>query len=186
MNIGLTIYKEQRTVFRLIDIALLTGLHDFNSLNSRLHYLVSTGALTNPRKGIYAKPGYDPEELAGAIFRPAYISLEYVLQRSGMLFQYDSGITVVSYLSRTVAVEERSFMFRKMKGEILTNPEGIIRKEKHVNIACAERAFLDLLWFEKSFYFDNLHPLNINRVKQLLPLYRSNKLTDTVHKLLQR
>ena len=115
-NIILTIYQENRTVFRLNDIAMLMSETNFESLNKKLNYYVRTGNLLNPRKGIYAKPGYNIEELACTIYAPSYISLQYVLQKSGIVFQYDSRITSVSYLSRNIEVATQPFVYRKMKG----------------------------------------------------------------------
>lgn len=159
-NIVFAIYKDSRTVFRLNDIALLLGETNFQSLNKKLNYYVRTGKLTNPLKGIYTKPDYKPEELACSIYTLSYISLEYVLQKSGIIFQYDSGITSVSYLSRSIKVSGNMFSFRKIKGEILVNFAGIIRQANHINIASAERAFLDLMYLNTECSLDNLNPLN--------------------------
>lgn len=58
------LYNNPHTVFRLRDVALLTGESDPLRLGQRLNYYVRTGRLLNPRKGIYAKEGYNPEERA--------------------------------------------------------------------------------------------------------------------------
>ena len=116
IDIVLAIYKESRTVFRLKDIAILVGEKSFQSLNKKLNYYVQTGKLENPRKGIYAKPNYNSEELARTIFTPSCIFLEYVLQKAGMVFQYDSRLTSVSYLSRNIEAGNQQFVSRKIKG----------------------------------------------------------------------
>jgi hypothetical protein len=62
--------------------------------------------------------------------------------------------------------------------------EGI---EQHDNILIAtpERAFLDMVYLSAgNCYFDNLHPLNKTKVKQLLPLYQSKVLTERAAELL--
>lgn len=179
-NIILSIYKEVRTVFRLRDIALILGERDFESLNKKLNYYVRTGKLLNPRKGIYAKPDYSSEEFACILYTPSYISLEYVLQKAGVLFQFDSRITTISYLSRSIEVEDKTFLYRKIKGEIMANTKGIDRQIDQVNIASGERAFLDLLYLNKTYYFDNLNPLNKAKVYELLPIYMSKALTERV------
>jgi len=184
-NIVLSVYMDKRTVFRLKDISLLVGETNFQSLNKKLNYYVRTGKLLNPHRGIYAKPDYNPEELACIIYTPAYISLEYVLQKSGVIFQYDSRITAISYLNRSIEVDDRTFQFRKIKGEILVNIVGIKRQEGQVNIASAERAFLDLLYLSPEYYFDNLSPLNRQTVYKLLSLYHSKALSERVKKNLQ-
>jgi hypothetical protein len=184
-DVVLAIYRESRTVFRLKDIAILVGEENFLSLNKKLNYYVRTGKLENPRKGIYAKPGYNREELACTLFTPSYISLEYVLQKAGMVFQFDSRITSVAYLSRNIEVGDQLFSFRKIKGSALVNTMGINRQTNHINVASAERAFLDLLYLDKEYFFDNLNPLNKDYVYKLLPLYQSKTLTQSVTKLLK-
>jgi hypothetical protein len=182
-NIILAIYKEARTVFRLRDVALILGENNFESLNKKLNYYVRTGKLLNPRKGIYAKPDYNNEELACLLYTPSYISLEYVLQKEGVIFQYDSRITSISYLCRTIEIENNTFIYRKIKGEIIANSKGIIRIDNQLNFATPERAFLDLLYLSKNAYFDNINPLNKEKVYDLLPIYMSKALTDRVNKL---
>ena len=136
-DIIFTVYKDIRTVFRLNDVAMLVGETNFQTLNKKLNYYVRTSKLQNPRKGIYTKPNYNPEEMACNINTPSYISLEYVLQKAGIVFQYDSRITAVSYLSRTIEVADQTYLFRKIKGEILLNTTGVIRQDNHINIATA-------------------------------------------------
>ena len=146
MDFIYTLYNDTRTVFRLKDVAMLTGETSFNSLNMKLNYYVRTGRLQNPRKGLYCKPNYNLQEVACRVFAPAYISLEYVLQSAGIIFQYDSRLTVISYLSREVEIDNQAFSFRKIKNELLVSSQGIEQKGNTVTIATPERAFLDMLF----------------------------------------
>ena len=184
-DIVLAVYREARTVFRLNDIAMLVGEENFQTLNKKLNYYVRTGKLENPRKGIYTKPKYSEEELACSIFAPSYISLEYVLQKSGIVFQYDSRITSVSYLSRNIEAGKQKFVYRKIKGSALVNTLGITRHSNHINIATAERAFLDIMYLDKNCDFDNLNPLNRELVQKLLPIYESKELLRRVSNILK-
>lgn len=177
------VYKDNRTVYRLNDVALLTGESNFQSLNKKLNHYVHSGKLLNPRKGIYAKADYNPEELICLLYTPSYISLEYVLQKVGVLFQYDSTLMAISYLSRELFIDNRDFRYRKIKGEILINTLGIQRNVNHINIATPERAFLDVLYLNKEYYFDNLNPLNKELIYKILPIYQSNALLSKVNKL---
>ncbi len=183
-NIVLSLYKDDRTVFRLIDVAMLTEETDIQTLSKKLNYYVSKGQLQNPRKGIYTKPGYRPEELACRIYTPSYISLEYVLQKTGIIFQFDRQITAVSYLSRSIEVEKQSIRYRKIKGELLVNTLGLKKLFTHVNIASPERAFLDMLYLNPHFYFDNLNPLDKTFLIKILPIYQSKALTLRVNNTL--
>jgi len=182
-DILLSIYKDQASVYRLKDIAILVNETDFGSLNGKLNYYVRRGRLLNPRKGIYAKPGFTAEEVACKLYTPSYISLQYVLQRAGIIFQFDSAVTSVSYLSRAVELGGQAIVYRKMRGSILVNTRGIIRKD-NINIATAERAFLDLCCLDRDFYFDNLHPLDRDKISELLPAYQTAALTERVKMLL--
>jgi hypothetical protein len=170
-------------VFRITDIALLLNIEKTDSLRKILNYYVQTKKLLNPRKGFYAKENYKPEELACLLYPPTYISLEYVLQRAGIIFQYDSAITNVSYLSREMEIGSQTLRYRRIKGTVLTNTTGIILNKDHINIAGPERAFLDMLYLNKHFYFDNLHILNKKTVAKLLPIYNSQAFEKTVNKL---
>jgi len=185
MDLIYSLYNDTRTVFRLKDVAMLTGETSFNSLNMKLNYYVRTGRLHNPRKGIYCKQNPDLQELACRIFTPAYISLEYVLQQAGVIFQYDSRLTVVSYLSREITIDNKTFSFRKIKNELLLSPQGIVQKGNLFTIATPERAFLDMLYLNGSIYFDNLHPLKMELIEQILPIYNSQILTKRARKILK-
>ncbi|MDR2232489.1 MAG: hypothetical protein LBE56_05120 [Tannerella sp.] len=184
MDILFEIYKDSRTVFKINDIALLLDSND-RLLYQKLNKLVKKGKLLNIRKGIYAKEGYKAEELACLLYTPTYISLGYVLQRSGVVFQYDSAITNVSYLNREIYVNGQSIQYRQVKREILLNTSGIVNRN-NINMATPERAFLDTLYLNGFFYFDNINPLNINKIYELLPLYDSSKLIRETEKILAK
>ena len=181
-NIMLTLSESPRTAFNSKSISLLLNEKRDTSLAKRLNYYVQKGLLLNPRKGIYAKRNSNPEELAGLVFVPSYISLEYVLQKSGVIFQYDSAITSVSYLSREIEMLGQTFRYRQIKGEILYNLEGIERRD-NINIATPERAILDMMYLNSECYFDNLNAVSKKRIKQLLPIYQSQKLTERVDEM---
>ena len=180
-----TIYNNNRTVYTFSNIALLTGESNAAKLSNKLNYYVHSGKLLNPRKGIYAKNNYNPEELACLLYTPSYISLEYVLQKAGVIFQYDERITAVSYLSRTVEIDKNVYQYRKIKNEILIDLSGIIRSN-NLNIASPERAFLDVMYLNASYYFDNINSLNKNVIYELLPVYNSKILTERINNIFKK
>lgn len=183
-NVLEVILNSTRSVFNVQSLRMLTECEDSQKLTKSLHYYVKEGKIRNPRRGIYTKATYDEKEMACSLFRPAYISLEYVLQRSGIVFQYDDTITCISYLNRTVEIDDKTYQYRIINPELWIGMDGI---EQHDNILIAspERAFLDMLYLSAgNCYFDNLHPLNKAKVKQLLPLYISKVLKQRVTKLL--
>ena len=184
IDILFEVYKDSRTVFRINDIALLLNKTD-RLLYQKLNKLVKKGKLLNIRKGIYAKEGYRSEELACLLYTPTYISLGYVLQRSGIIFQYDSAITNVCYLNREICVNEQTIRYRQIKREILFNTRGIIY-QNNTNIATPERAFLDTLYLNGYFYFDNIKKLDTNKIFELLPIYNSVSFSTKTEKILKK
>ena len=184
INLMQVILNSSRTVFTIQSLMMMSGLSDSQKITKSLHYYASEGKILNLRRGIYAKLRYEKQELSCVLYRPSYISLEYVLQRAGVVFQWDESITCVSYLSRTIEVEGKIYQYRKINPELWIGMEGIEQRD-NIAIACPERAFLDVMYLSAgNCYFDNLRPLSKKRVRELLPLYRSAVLTERVNKLL--
>ena len=69
MDILFEIYKDNRTVFRINDIALLLNTDDV-FLRKKLNNLVKKGKLLNPRRGIYAKRVIIPKNWRVCFIRP--------------------------------------------------------------------------------------------------------------------
>ena len=183
-NILEIILKNHRTVFNTQSLMMLSGCGNAQKLSRSLHYYVETGRIRNPRRGIYTKDRYDEKELACSIFRPSYLSLEYVLQRHGIIFQYDDTVTCVSYLNRMLSVDGIEYLFRNISRQIWCGMEGI-EQQDNICMASPERAFLDMLYLSAgNCSFDNLRPLDKKKVMALAPLYNSKVLTKRVYNLL--
>jgi len=178
------ILSDSRSVFTFNEIALLTGETNADKLKQRINYYVRNNKLLNLRRGIYAKEKFNVEEFVCKIYTPSYISLEYVLQQSGIIFQYSEQITLVSYLSRALNWENKTLQYRKIKDAVLISTQGINCLSSGVNMASAERAFLDTLYLYKDYYFDKLNMLSEKKVLELLSIYQSTELTKRVKKIL--
>ena len=173
------IWKDVRTVFTTNQLALLLGVTNTTLVAKRMYYFVHSGQLLSLQRGVYAKPGYNPEELACVLQVPSYLSLEYVLQKAGVVFQYDSTLTAVSYRNRLFEVDGCAIQYRQMRGELMVDMRGI-QNIGNINIATPERAFLDTLYLNAQYHFDNLHPLDWNVVQDLLPMYQSDRMNERV------
>lgn len=174
------IYKSSQTVFTINDFCLIWGVNQPELVWSRANDYAKRGKLYKLRKGIYAKDkDYNKLELATKIYTPSYVSLETVLAQEGVVFQYYETIFVISYLSRNLKVANQKFVFKKIKNEILVNPNGIALKNGY-SIATKERAFLDALYLYKDYYFDNLDALDKNKVFELMTIYRNKQLVKKV------
>lgn len=183
-NVLEVILNSSRSVFNIQTLRMLTECDNSQKLTQSLHYYIKQGKIRNPRRGIYTKAIYDEKEMACSLFRPAYVSLEYVLQQSGIVFQYDDTVTCVSYLNRIVDIDGKAYRFRIINTELWIGMEGIVQHDNSL-VATPERAFLDMVYLSAgNCFFDNLHPLNRTKVKQLLPIYQSKVLTERVTELL--
>lgn len=179
-----SLYSDKRSVFTLSDVAMLMGETNFNALNQKLHYYVKTNKILRQRKGIYTKINFNPLELACRLYTPCYISLDYVLQKAGVIFQYSTAITVISYLSRTVDINDRTYSYRKIKNSVLINTKGL-QQIDNVYIATPERAILDTVYLNGDTYFDNLNSINSERVWELLPIYQSKVMEKRIKKIMR-
>ena len=178
--------RSSKTVFSFKDLILLWGGIDRLTAGSRVHYYIQQGHLYPVRRGFYAKDkDYDRFELATKIFTPSYISFETVLARVGMVFQFYGEIFIASYQSREITCDGQVYHFRKIKDAILTSDTGMEKRENYF-IASAERAFLDVLYLSKDYHFDNMSPLNWEKVWEIFPIYDGNQRMEKKIDELQR
>ena len=167
--------RSRRTVFSFKELMLSWGGIDGKTARTRVHYYVKNNDLYHLRRGLYATDKhYDKFELATKIFTPSYVSFETVLGAEGIIFQHYTRIFVASYQSKEIVCDKQPFSFKTIKSSILTNPAGIENREFY-SIASPERAFLDVVYLHKDYHFDNLSPLNWDKVYGILPVYGGNK-----------
>lgn len=178
-----TILRSPKTVFTSKDTSLLWGEQNSNSARVRLNYYVKKGDLYRVRRGLYAKDkNYNKTELATRILTPSYVSFETVLAREGITFQFYSQIFIASYLTREITIDGQVYSFKQMNPQILTNPNGIEHKDES-SIATKERAFLDTLYVNTDYYFDNLGGIDWDKVFEILPIYQNKRMTKKVNDL---
>lgn len=174
------ILRSSRTVFTFKDISLMWRNTDKKAVIAGINYYVNTGQLHRIRRGIYAKDkNYDKTELACRIYTPAYVSFETVLTRAGINFQYYGQIFIASYLAREIVVDGQVYQYRKIKNTLLTDSAGVLNKDG-IAIATTERAFLDTLYLNTDYHFDNLASLTWDKVFDMLPLYNNKRMTRKV------
>lgn len=177
----LSILKSNNTVFSFKEILLASGESNPALLRRRIYSYVKNGQLYGIRRGLYAKDkNYNKLELATKIFIPAYVSFETVLAEAGVTFQHYSQIFVASYQTKEIDCDGQIFSFKKLKTNILNNNSGIENKGFY-SIASKERAFLDIVYLNKDYHFDNLSPLDWDKVFSILPMYENKRMTKKVN-----
>lgn len=181
-----TILRSGKTVLSIKDIALMWQDSNPDITKVRLNYFVRGGDLYRIRRGIYSKEkSFDKLELATKIFIPSYVSFETVLVREGLIFQYQTQITIATYANREITIDEQVYSFRKLKDQILSNAIGVEHVDE-TSIASKERAFLDTLYTNADYYFDNTRSLDWDKVFAILPIYDNKRLVRSVNKLFKK
>lgn len=178
------ILRSNKTVFTFEDISMIWGDGNPKTVIAAVNYYVRTNQLHRVRRGIYAKEkNYDKLELATRIFTPSYVSFETVLVQAGIIFQFYKKITVASYQTRKIIADGQVYSYRKIKNTILTNPLGVKHQDEK-SIASGERAFLDTIYIYKNYHFDNLSPLNKDKIFDILPIYNNKQMAIKVNEIL--
>ena len=177
-----TILRSKQTVLSVKDIMLLWGEASSDAARVRINYYAKSGGLYRIRRGFYAKDkNYNKFELAAKIFTPSYVSFETVLGQADITFQHYNQIFVASYTKREITADGQVYSYKRIKDAILTNPAGVESNDNY-SIAIAERAFLDVVYLNKDYHFDNLGPLNWDKVFEILPIYGGNKRMEKMVK----
>jgi hypothetical protein len=147
----------------LFESSLLSaGSTDPVDLASQLSRWVATGRLVRLRRGLYvvAEPYAarrpHPFEIANALVRPSYVSMEYAMGWYGIT--PESVFTVTSVTTGRTGVHETPFgrfSYRHVRPSFLwgydlvpvsSGPEAL---QAHAYVASPEKALLDLLYFRK-------------------------------------
>ena len=168
--------KSGKTVFDIKDLSILWDISNKNTLKSKIYYLIKNEKIHKLHYGVYVVDDkYSKYELAGKLKHPSYVSMETVLRNEGCIFQYSEEITCVSNLNRDYVCDGVKYNYRKIKDEVLYNKAGIFFFN-HYSIAGKERAFLDLLYLNKNYYFDNLSGINWNECAKIVKIYNNKNL----------
>ena|SRR3972149_5172354 len=176
----LDILRSKSSVLTFKEILIASSEQHPNLLKRRLHYYVQKGELHSIRRGLYAKDKqYDRRELATKIYTPSYVSFETILSEAGVIFQHYDTIFVATYQTKEIECDGQKYSFRTIKDIVLTNAAGIEDRGNYF-AASKERAFLDTLYLNKDYYFDNLSPLDEDKVMALLPLYNNKRMIQKV------
>ena len=178
----LILMRSKKTVFTIDEVSLLWGESNVDFVRKKMYRYIKSGKMFAVRKGIYSKDeNYDKHELASKIYTPSYISFETVLGQAGITFQYYSQIFIASYLTREIIIDQQIYSYKKIKDFILINKKGIEVKDNYY-VASPERAFLDTVYLNKDYHFDNLINIDWQKVYEILPIYNNKRMERNVKK----
>lgn len=162
-----------KTVLTSEDLAFVFG-KEYTDIRRQIAYYCNRGHLRRLHSGLFVigDESYDVLELANKILRPSYISLDTVLRKEGVIFQYSEEITVVSYKTTSMEIDGHRITFRSIKKPVLLNGEWIVHTG-NISIATKERAFLDAIYLYKNTHFDNVGSIDWKKCFELVKMYRS-------------
>ncbi|MHB8362427.1 MAG: hypothetical protein ACYDBX_02305 [Patescibacteria group bacterium] len=170
---------EKRTIFDVNALGYYLNISNSNTLKKRIYRLTKSNKLTRLQRGLFyiSLKNYISFELANKLLTPSYISFETVLLSSGFIFQPYTSIFSAGDISKTYFIENKKYIYRRLNPEILTNLNGIFKKDNYF-IATPERAVLDMLYINDNFYFDNLRSLDFSKAKSMVSIYTGSKSTE--------
>ena len=179
-----TLIESKNTVFTTSELKILLKIKNASQLNVNLQTIKKQNIVKNLWYGIRTLNNYDKLELASKLRKNSYISLEYVLQKSGIIFQsYEKTITLAGNNTFTKEIDWLNFEFHKIKPSILTNPLWLVYTWKYY-IATPERAICDMIYLYKNITFDNIQPLNVELLSKLSEIY-PNTTSLLINKLIK-
>jgi hypothetical protein len=86
---------------------------------------------------------------------------------------------IASYQTRDITIDEQIYSYKKIKNFVLTNEAGV-ELSNGTSIATSERAFLDTIYIHGDYHFDNLRPLNWDKIFEILPIYNNKRMEKKV------
>ena len=162
---------SKNTVFTISELKFLFNIKNSVQINLIMQRMKKQWIVRNPSYGIRTLNEYDKLELWSKLRKNSYISLEYVLQKSWIIFQsYEKTITLVSNNTFIKEVDWLTFEFHKIKQSILTNPLWLVYTWKYY-MATSERAVCDMIYLYKNIIFDHIHSLDIELLSELSKIY---------------
>jgi len=185
MNKYKKILDSWKTVFTKKDLEKILDFRSKEALDKFLYRSKKDWIIKNIFYGIYVLKNYDIFELACKIKKKSYISLETVLKENWIIFQYYEKIFLVSDNSLEKKVDEKVFVFKKIKDEILLNQLWLIHK-KNYTIASVERAICDRIYLSKNYYFDSLEWVDFEKLEEISKIYNNKRVILEVKKLIKK
>lgn len=147
---------ERKPYFTKQELSLLLEKKGRN-LDKKLSQLLYADYLLRLKNGLYTTrlytllhKDYFPEYIANILYYPSYLSLEYVLQKEGLIpeavYQYTS---ITAKAPRTYHNQIGIFTYKKMKDSLFTGyAESIFYEQYRIQIATKAKALFDYFYFK--------------------------------------
>lgn len=176
--------SSDKTVFTTNDLAIIWNIEDKNVLRPIISRAFAKGYLESIRRGLYKLPDREVNnwELAGKLKKLSYISLETVLAKEGVIFQWYEEIISASDRNHRIKNEYGAFRYERLPREILLNNRGIINKGNYFQ-ATPERALCDKVHKDGIVYLDDLSVLDPTEAQEISKIYNNKRLERDIKDL---
>jgi predicted transcriptional regulator of viral defense system len=174
-----------KKVFTTQDLAVIWQISERRRLIELIKYYLRKKRLLHLHKGVYAYgKDYTPLDIAQKLVPLSYISLYTTSQLHGLTFQYYETIYTISLKSRKYKIEERDYMYHRVKESIFYNQLGIVQTERYT-MADKERTITDCLYVFPNFAFDNVRGIDKEKLLELSKIYKNSRLERRVLELIK-
>jgi predicted transcriptional regulator of viral defense system len=179
MNYIQRLLLSPNTVFTTNDLKLLWHSAAEDQVKQYVQYHTKRGNLVRIQRGVYSLPSrvVNPLELGNKLRSPSYVSFETVLLEHGVVFQWSDVIRLASSESVRLAAVDFQYSYTQLKKTVLLNSNGIEQKENYY-IANRERAFLDTLYIDPNYHFDNVSGIDFDSAMTIAKIYKTNSLIE--------
>lgn len=177
------ILNSQNTVFTVFELQNLFKNKNIFTFKKTLSNYVKKWVFERIVRWVYAIKwrNIDYLELANKIYSPSYISFFTALYKYWVIFQYEKDVYLAYKKTDIRPILDFNINLKCLKKSILMNSTWIINNWKY-SIASAERAILDTMYLYKDYYFDNISWIDLEKIKELLPIYDSKTFSIRVKK----
>lgn len=170
-RISLLLAKNKK-IYHTQDLGVLWGISNTNTLYKTIERYTDKGILQPIYKGMYTTIGVGQLNpwLLGvkALHSYAYVSCETILFNHGLINQPPSSITLVSSISKRFQIDQHIYRARQLQDQFLYNQIGV-EQHNDVYVASAQRAMVDMLYFNPHMHFDsNIDWQKINALQKLI------------------
>ncbi len=181
---------HSNNVYTTQDLAVIWEISDKTKLWNIIRHYLRVNKLTRIHKGIYAltpttsvKP-YTSFELGQKLITPSYISFYTALAKHGIISQYYENIHLAALISKSLQIDNQTFVYHKIKNSVFYDPTGI-KDQTTYQIADPERAICDSLYLFPNLAFDNLDSIDTQKLSQIATIYHNKRLIQSVKKLIK-
>jgi len=180
--------STNKTIFTLDDLSVIWGQDKRSNTYQSAKEYARAGKLVRLRRGLYTLPKARPTEveIANKLVSPSYLTGETILKKYGLSFQIGYQITSAALVSRTISLDNTTYIYYKFNEEIFFNPCGVSDKDG-VTSASRERAIGDLIYlYGEGYPFENLNKIDWHELKEIGKIYGKKSVMRNIKKLERR